>query len=43
MKIFIFSEKLYEKHGKNWHVGGFDISYSQNGIKKETAVLNHLA
>ena len=32
MKIAVFSELLFHKHGKDWHRGGTNIEYSANNI-----------
>ena len=35
MKISIYSEKLNDLNNMGWHKGGEDISYYNNGIRKE--------
>jgi cytosolic carboxypeptidase protein 2/3 len=35
MKVSMYSEQAYTKNKVGWHRGGEDISYYQNGIRKD--------
>jgi cytosolic carboxypeptidase protein 2/3 len=37
MKVSMYSEQAYTKNKVGWHKGGDDISYYQNGIRKDVS------